>query len=552
MSPSFIELQARSAFHFLHGASSPEEMMHRAAELGLPALAILDRNGFHGTARAHHKAKELGLRALVGTELLMEDGSELPVLVKTRAGYQNVCRLLTRANLAAEKGKARVKWQDLAETAGGLIALWHQPASGVARLLPAFGKENIVVAVSRHHLREDTTRNRALLDLAAQHGLLAIASNAPAYASREGRMLQDAFTALRHHTTLDQAGLLLAANSERHLKNENEIRELFADQPQLVDNTRRVAEQLEFTLENLGYEFPTCEVAPPHDQVSFLREQSYAGARERYGPKLGRAVKRQLEEELNLISKLGFCGYFLIVGSIVDWCRKNGILVQGRGSAANSIVCFSLGITSADPIKHRLLFARFLSEGRHTWPDIDLDLPSGDRRESVIQEIYRRFAPHGAAMTANVITYRGRSAMREMGKVCGLPPDVIARFSDLYANGDFPHTMELRDQIRRAGMPEAHPRLPALVHLFHQAYGLPRHLGQHSGGMVLCTSGLDKMVPLEPATMKDRVVVQWDKDDCEDLGIIKVDFLGLGMMAVLQETFATCEARGPQRADKPA
>jgi error-prone DNA polymerase len=544
---SFIELHARSAFHFLHGASSPEEMVARAAALGLPALALLDRNGFHGTARAHHQAKECGVRALVGTELLMDDGSELPMLVKTRAGYQNLCRLLTRANLTAEKGKARVKWHDLAETHDGLIALWHQPASPVARLLPSFGKENIVVAVSRHHLRNDTARNRALLDLAEQHGLCAIASNAPAYASREGRMLQDAFTALRHHTTLDEAGLLLAANAERHLKDEHEIRALFADHPALVDNTGRVAERLEFTLENLGYEFPVCDVPPHHDQASFLRERSYAGARVRYGAKLGKAVKRQLEEELSLITRLGFCGYFLIVWSIVDWCRQNGILVQGRGSAANSIVCYSLGITSADPIKHRLLFARFLSEGRDTWPDIDLDLPSGDRRESVIQEIYRRFAPHGAAMTANVITYRGRSAMREMGKVLGLPPDVIARFSDLYANGDFPHTLELRDQIRRAGMPGTHPRLPAMVHLFHQAYGLPRHLGQHSGGMVLCTSGLDKIVPLEPATMKDRVVVQWDKDDCEDLGIIKVDLLGLGMMAVLEETFATCAARGPQR-----
>jgi error-prone DNA polymerase len=232
----------------------------------------------------------------------------------------------------------------------------------------------------------------------------------------------------------------------------------------------------------------------------------------------------------------------------VRWCKETGILVQGRGSAANSAVCYSLAITNADPIAGKLLFERFLSEGRNTWPDIDLDLPSGGKRERVIQEMYRRFAPHGAAMTANVITYRGRSAMREMSKVLGLPPDVMSRFSDLYANGDFPHTIELQDQIRRAGLPDLHPRLPALMQLCRAVHGLPRHLGQHSGGMVLCTSGLDKIVPLEPASMPGRVVVQWDKDDCEDLGIIKVDLLGLGMMAALEETIATCGARGPERA----
>ena len=456
----FIELQARSAFNFLRGASSPEEMVTRAAELGLPAIALLDRNGFHGTARAHHKAKEHGLRALVGTELVMEDGGELPVLVKTREGYRNLCRLLTRTNLRSGKGEGRVKWSELEEFGEGLIALTVHPSTDIGRLARFFGRDNVVIALSRHRLREDKTRNRMLLELAERNGLLAIASNAPCYATREGRLLLDAFTALRHHTTLDEAGLLLESNSQRHLKNEREMRALFADLPLLVDNTVRVAERLEFTLENLGYEFPVYDVPAGHDQASFLREMSDAGARERYGAPLSAAVRRQLDHELAIIGRLGFCGYFLVVWSIVRWCREQGILVQGRGSAANSAVCYSLGITNADPIGGRLLFERFLSEGRNTWPDIDLDLPSGDQRESVIQEMYRRFAPHGAAMTANVITYRGRSAMREMGKVLGLPPDVVSRFSDLYANGDFPHTIELRDQIRRAGLPEAHPRCP--------------------------------------------------------------------------------------------
>ena len=544
---SFIELHTRSAFNFLRGASSPEDMVTHAAELGQSAIAILDRNGFHGTARAHHKAKELGLRALVGTEIMMEDGIELPVLVKTRDGYRALCSLLTRANIRAPKGEGRVKWSELEEVSGGLIVLWRRTSKDAAHLLRAFKKEDVIVPITRHFLSEDTMRNRVLLDLAEHHGWMTIASNAPCYATREGRMLMDAFTALRHHTTLDGAGLLLEANSERHLKSESEMRALFADMPQLVENTSRVAERLEFTLEKLGYEFPSFAVPAGHDQASYLRELSYIGARDRYGKKLSAEVKSKIEEELALITHLGFCGYFLVVWSIVDWCKSSGILVQGRGSAANSIVCYSLGITNAEPIKHKLLFARFLSEGRNSWPDIDLDLPSGDQRERVIQEMYQRFAPHGAAMTANVITYRGRSAMREMAKVLDLPPDVISRFSDLYANGDFPHTIELRDQVRRAGLPDAHPRLPALVHLCRSVYGLPRHLGQHSGGMVLCTAGLDKIVPLEPASMPGRVVVQWDKDDCEDLGLIKVDLLGLGMMAVLEETLATCAKRGPQR-----
>ncbi len=218
--------------------------------------------------------------------------------------------------------------------------------------------------------------------------------------------------------------------------------------------------------------------------------------------------------------------------------------MQGRGSAANSVVCYCLGITKVDPIACRLLFERFLSEGRKSWPDIDLDLPSGDRRESVIQEVYRRYGRHGAAMTANVITYRGRSAMREIGKVLNLPVDVIDRFSDLFANGDFPHTIELQEQVQRAGLPADHPRAQAFLRLFPRIHGLPRHLGQHSGGMVICQGQLDSIVPLENCSMPDRILVQWDKDDCDDLGIIKVDLLGLGMMAVLQDSLALCARRG--------
>ena len=557
---AFAELHARSAFSFLRGASSPEEMVTRAAELGMSHIALTDRDGVYGSARAHHKARELGMHAIVGAELTLHDGRAQPVLVATRTGYQNLCQLLTLAKLRAPKGMSRIEWHELEAHAEGLIALsgdeespLHHALSTDAKSAPdllhqlkrIFGKDRVFVELQRHRLRGDTRRNRQLVELAERADVPLIASNGPCYARREGRLLQDAFTALRNHTNLDQGGLLLAANSQRHLKREEELRELFADLPHLIDHTQRVIERIDFSLENLGYEFP-CQVLDGNDPESFLRERTFSGARERYG-KLTPVVKQQLEHELRIISKLGFCGYFLIIQDIVQFAKDNGILVQGRGSAANSAVCYALGITAFDPIagiKGRLLFERFLSEGHQSWPDIDLDLPSGDQRERVIQEMYRRFAPHGAAMTANVITYRGRSTIREMGKVLSLPEDVIARFSDLYPHGDYKHTLELHEQLRRAGMPGEHPRMASLVRLYHLAYGLPRHLGQHSGGMVLCTGGLHKIVPLEPASMPGRTVVQWDKDDCEDLGIIKVDLLGLGMMAVLEETMATCARRG--------
>ena len=556
---AFAELHARSTFSFLRGSSSPEALVTQAAELGMSHIAITDRDGVYGSARAHHKAKELGLRSIVGAELTMEEGGAQPVLVATRTGYQNLCKLVTLAKLRSPKGQGRIAWHELEAHAEGLIGLGgdeesplHLALARDAASAPAivdtlkrvFGKDRVFLELQRHRLRGETWRNRRLLELAERSDLPLIASNGACHARREGRLLLDAFTALRHHTHLDAAGLLLAANFQRHLKPEKDMRALFPDLPHLIDNTRRVVDRIEYSLENLGYQFPSYAVPGNHSQETFLREVTFLGARERYGAPLDDAVNKQLEHELGLIGKLGFCGYFLVVWDLVRYARSQGILIQGRGSAANSAVCYSLGITNVDPVGGRLLFERFLSEGRGTWPDIDLDLPSGDRRESVIQELYRRFAPHGAAMTANVITYRGRSAMREMGKVLNLPEDVIARFTDMYPHGDFPHTLELCDQLERSGLPAKHPRLPALIKLYQMVYGLPRHLSQHCGGMVLCSQGLNTMVPLEPATMPGRVVVQWDKDDCEDLGIIKVDLLGLGMMAAIEDTLAMCQERG--------
>jgi error-prone DNA polymerase len=410
-------------------------------------------------------------------------------------------------------------------------------------LLDAFGRDRVYVELQRHLVRGEEGVNRTLIDLAAHHRLPLLATNGVQHATPRGREVLDVFTCIREHTHLDAAGTRLTTNTERHLKNATEMKALFRDQPDALTNTLRLAERLQFSLENIGYDFPDYPVPDGHSMDSFLRTIVLFGAQQRYDS-ISTKVKRQLELELDLITKLGFSGYFLIVWDIVNFCREHNIMVQGRGSAANSAVCFCLGITPVDPVSNNLVFERFLSEGRKGWPDIDLDLPSGDRRESVIQEIYRRYGKHGAAMTANVITYRGRSAAREIGKALNFAPNILDRFSHLFANGDFPHTLDLESQIEQSGLPKAHPRMPAFVRLYQAIYGLPRHLGQHSGGMIICQDKLSSFVPLENASMPGRVVAQWDKEDCENLGIVKVDLLGLGMMAVMQDTFELCRERG--------
>lgn len=560
-SSDYRELHLRSAFSFLRGASSPESLADRTGQCGLADAALCDRDGFYGSVRFHQRSRENGIRAIVGTELTMEDGSVIPLLVKSREGYRAVSRLLTRAQLRTAKGTSRIRWSELESIAeeaafltgdaeGPLERGWREDGcrgmeAALSKMKAHLPERQLHVEIQRHGIRGEEALVRAKVDLAAAHRLPLLATNGVCYARAENRQVQDVFTCLREHTTLDAAGRLLAVNGERHVKTAAEMATLFQDHSGAIRQTRRIAEEIDFSLENLGYEFPRYEVPPGHSMESFLAETTWQGAKERYGKrKLKRAVKDQIIRELELIGRLGFSGYFLIVWSLVKYCRENDILVQGRGSAANSAVCFCLGITPVDPVGAKLLFERFLSEGRRSWPDIDLDLPSGDRREQVIQEVYRRYGRHGAAMTANVITYRGRSAVREIGKVLEFPEEMLTRFSDLYASGDYPHTLEFSEQVAQSGITTEHPRAAALATLYGQVYGLPRHLGQHSGGMVICQGALDAIVPIENASMPGRTVVQWDKNDCEDMGIIKVDLLGLGMMAVLQDTLRLAGERG--------
>jgi error-prone DNA polymerase len=545
MTMSYIELHACSAFSFLRGGSFPEQLAEVAAELEMPAIALLDRNGVYGAQRFSVAAREHGVRPIIGAELSMEDGSILPVLVENRTGYKNLCGLLTQAHLRSEKGKCAVRWDELSEFTEGLIALFGSGSAPTRAefLIDSFGRENVFVELQRHFIRGEERINRELVDLARAHRLPLLATNGVQYAKPYGREVLDVFTCIREHTHLDTAGKLITRNAEHHLKSDREMRAIFADLPEAIENTSRLAERLTFSLENIGYKFPEYPVSVGHSMDSFLRTIVWFGAQQRYAA-ISPKVKRQIEEELALISKLGFPGYFLIVWDIINFCREHNIMVQGRGSAANSAVCYCLGITPVDPVENHLVFERFLNESRKGWPDIDLDLPSGDRREAVIQEIYRRYGKHGAAMTANVITYRGRSAAREIGKALNFSPSIIDRFSHLFASGDFPHTMELEAQIEAAGLSKHHPRMPAFIRLYRAIYGLPRHLGQHSGGMIICQNKLSSFVPLENASMPGRVVAQWDKDDCENLGIVKVDLLGLGMMSVMQDAFELCRERG--------
>src|SRR5437773_7389507 len=426
----------------------------------------------------------------------------------------------------------------------GLLAknVNHRDTEGTQRitewLIDVFGRGNVYAELQRHFNRDEEARNHAVIEIARRSKLPLLATNGVCYATRRQRQVADVFTCIRNHVRLETAGRLLSINSERFLKSPAEMTELFADLPEAIANTVELSSRLEFTLKDLGYEFPKYPVPPGETMTSFLRKRTFEGAHGRYGRngEFARA-ERQIEHELKLIEKLKLEGYFLIVWDIVEFCKRNGILVQGRGSAANSAVCYSLGITAVDPVGMELLFERFLSEERGEWPDIDLDLPSGDQRERAIQYVEERYGKLGAAMTANVITYRGRSAAREVGKVLVFDDETLGRLSSLV------HTWEWKDpkdtperQFKDAGLNLGDRRIKKFFQLYLAVQDLPRHLGQHSGGMVICQGQLNSVVPLEPAAMPGRVVVQWDKEDCADLGIIKVDLLGLGMMAVLEDS----------------
>jgi error-prone DNA polymerase len=545
----YIELHARSAFSFLEGASLPEALATACAEMGNPAMAMMDVDNVSGAPRFYLSAKKLGIRAHMGAEITCEDGARYPLLVESRAGYQNLCRLITSMKLRAPKGEAKASEEELRRFSKGLICLTGgddgplaatlkngSGAESVEHLTGIFGHGNVYAELQRHLSREEEARNQAVIALASSRKIPLLATNDVRHATPGERELFDVLTCVHHHTTIAEAGRLLAANGERHLKHPRDMVRLFSDVPAAVANTVELSSRLDFTLADLGYRFPPYPVPDGETMDSFLSKRTDEGARQRYRPYHERA-RQQIERELALIAKLGLAGYFLIVWDIVEFCRREGILVQGRGSAANSAVCYSLGITAVDPVGMELLFERFLSEERGEWPDIDLDLPSGDDRERAIQYVYQRYGTHGAAMTANVITYRGRSAARDAGKALGFAPKELEKLASVVPHWGWKDpSVNAETVFRDAGFDTARKPICKFLELFSAIQDLPRHLGQHSGGLVICQGHLDEIVPLEPATMPGRVVIQWDKEDCADLGLIKVDLLGLGMMAVLKDS----------------
>src|SRR5213594_3781145 len=558
----FIELHAQSAFSFLEGAEHPEVFAAEAARLDMPAVALIDRDGVYGAARLARAAAHAGVKPIVGSEITLVDGARLPLLVEDREGYQNLCRLITRMKLGAAKGAAATALDDLEPYAPGLVCLTGGARGPLAlrlaagdddgarrvldQLVAIFGHSGCFVEVQRHYLREQEAMLQALVALGRGAGVPLVASNQPLFARPEGRPLADVFTCIREKTDLDHAGRRLLANGERSLKSAGAMTELFRDLPDALDNTGELALLLAFTLKDLGYRFPEFPLPPGQSPLGYLRELTERGVRTRYGEgTLATRARRQVAHELELIGRLDLAGYFLIVWDIVEHCRTHDILVQGRGSAANSAVCYALGITAVDPVGMELLFERFLSEARGEWPDIDLDLPSGERREAAIQYVYRRYGRLGAGMTANVISYRGRSAAREVGKALGLPADMQDRLARLVENWGYQDPQAvLTRHLKEAGCDTRHPRIRKFAALWTRLQDLPRHLGQHSGGMVIAAGRLDDVVPLEPATMPGRVVIQWDKDDCAGLGIVKVDLLGLRMMSVLQDSLTLVREAG--------
>ncbi len=554
----FVEFHAQSAFSFLEASSHPEELAQVAFEKGLPAIALLDSNGIYGAARLHFAAQKYGMKAHIGAELSIDDepriaSPALPLIAATQSGYQNLCQLITTTKLRAPKNApTAATFTELSAHAEGLICLTGDERGMLAAALRAGGMEggrnvlqqlvsifspsNVYVELQRHFDFAEDKRNIAAVTLAREFALPLLATNGVRYARSPDRQLLDVLLCVKHKRTLHNAGQLLSRNSERYIKSAQEMAALFADLPEAIENSAALSSRIRFALQDLGYEFPSYPVPAGETMMSVLRRRSYEGAKERYGT-ITEEVKQLLEKELHVIGQLRFEGYFLIVADIIDFCRRRQILAQGRGSAANSITCFALKVTCADPIQHKLLFERFLSPERGEWPDIDIDLPSGEERETVIQYVLNKYGERGAAMTANVICYRGRSTAREVGKTLGFEPESLEKLAAAVSSWEFKDTNDTAQrQFGDAGLDLRHPKIALFYDLYSRIRNLPRHLGQHSGGLVIFDGRLDSIVPIEPATMPNRRVVQFDKDDGADLKLLKVDLLGLRALAAVKQS----------------
>ncbi len=546
--PAYVELRAASAFSFLRSTIQPADLVRRAAALGYPELALADRDGLAGSPQFWGAAGEVGLRPIVGADLAVAGAGRLLLLVRDVEGYRHLCRLATLAQgRGGASGAGAVTWEELEDFAGGLTALTGGPEGILPRALAGgdplalgdrlrsiFGRDRLLAEIQRHGDPRQERENRRLLALAGRLSLRVVATNGVRCLSPEDVPLLDVLTCIRRKTTLSAAGTYLARNARTCLASPREMAERFADLPAAVAATAEVARECAFTPGALPYRFPDFSVPPGQTESGLLRAWVEEGARRLWRP-ITPAVRAQLDRELALIEKLGLAGYFLIVGDLVRFCEREGILAKGRGSAANSAVCYALNITTVDPVGRGLLFERFLSEERAGWPDIDIDLPSGGEREKAIQYVFSTYGPSRAALCAEVITYRDRSAVREAGKVLGFSHEEIDRLSRGISWFEPRAGQDPELRLRRAGLSPEDPRIQLWVSLVGRLQDMPRHLSQHSGGMIIAAGRLDEVVPIQPARMPRRTIIQWDKDDAERLGLIKIDLLGLGMLAALQE-----------------
>ena len=543
--PSYAELQVTSNFSFLRGASHPDEMVERAAELGYRALALTDRNTLAGVVRAHQAALRTGLHFIPGARLDLTDGPSLLCLPTTRHGYGRLSRLITTGRRRAPKGECHLTRADVIEAADpdGHLFIAVPPVTPGARFADdlAWYRDHLPaplhLAATHYHRGDDDRRLAHLAALAASHGVPLVATGDVHQHDPARRRLHDTLTCIREHCTIDDAGWRLDANAERHLKSPARLAHLFRDHPEALANTVRVAGQCRFSLGELRYEYPDEVAADGRTPRETLASLTWAGAAERYPDGIPPKVRASIEHELALIAQLDYEPYFLTVEDIVRKARELGILCQGRGSAANSAVCYCLGVTSVDPAQIDLLFERFISAERDEVPDIDVDFEH-ERREEVIQYIYGKYGRERAGLTATVITYRVKSALRDVGKAMGLSEDVIGRLLSMVSWRSKPVD---GDRAREEGFDPGDRRLALTLELARELYGFPRHLSQHTGGFVISRGPLCEIVPIENAAMEDRTVIEWNKDDLEVLGLIKVDVLGLGMLTCIRKAFALLE-----------
>lgn len=548
---AYAELGVTSNFTFLTGASHPEEMVRRAAELGHQAAAICDVNTLAGVVRAHVAAKQVGIPLAVGSRLRFTDVADVEAIVypTNRSAYARLCQLLTLGKRRAPKGECHLSLDDFLEHSEGLLAIVHctgeavndDAVTAIQLLREALDDERLSLALTRRYDPDDQDRLRALGSVGEHCHVPLVAMNDAHYHIPQRRPLQDVLTCIRHGCTIDEAGVRLHANAERHLKPPEEMARLFAAYPEAIARTIEIARRASaFSLDELRYEYPVEPCPSGLSAMQYLRERAWAGARRRYPRGMRQRVRDQIEYELRLIDELQYEAYFLTCYDIVEFARSRDILCQGRGGAANSSVCYCLGITEVDPARFSLLFERFVSRARNEPPDIDIDFEH-ERREEVIQYLYEKYGRDRAALTAEVISYRGRSAVREVGKAMGLSLGCVEA---LAKNLDRWHDPANAERVREVGLDPDSLTMRQVIALTNQLVGFPRHLSQHVGGFVITRTPLCELVPIENAAMEDRTVIEWDKDDIDAMNMLKVDCLGLGMLTCIRKAFGFVEATG--------